>query len=77
MLGVAIKSTVKSDSLSDTSTWLDSVAAIKDATPHDALFVFKDGTERRLAVIPGNRYLYVANGKAELSSVKSVEFMSR
>lgn len=73
---VVIKSTVK-PSLSQASTWLDSVAAITDPTPRDALFVFKNGTQRRLAVVPGNRFLYLADGKVELSNLKTVEFLAR
>ena len=74
---VAIKSTVKPESFSHASTWLDSVTAIKDPTPRDALFVFKNGTQRRLAVVPGNRFLYLADGKMELSNLKAVEFLAR
>jgi hypothetical protein len=74
---VVIKSTVKPESLSQASTWLDSLAAIKDPTPRDALFVFKDGTQKRLAVVPGNRFLYLADGKVELSNLRAVEFLAR
>lgn len=74
---VVVKSKVNRDSWLQDSTWLDSVAAIQDTTPRDALFVFKDGTQRRLSVIPGNRFLYLANGKVELSKVESVEFLAR
>jgi hypothetical protein len=61
-------------------TWLDSVAAIKNATEKDALFVMKDGTERRLSWVPDFRVLYVSsrNGGAEkldLANIQSLEFV--
>ena len=65
------------DSTAVNSTWLDSAASIKDITDQDALFVFKDGTVSRLPIISGNRYLYFANGKAEIGKFDSVEFLSR
>jgi hypothetical protein len=65
------------DSTAVNSTWLDSVALIKDITDQDALFVFKDGTVSRLPIISGNRYLYFANGRAEIGKFESVEFLSR
>jgi len=73
---VRIQSMVK-DSTAVNSTWLDSVALIKDITDQDALFVFKDGTVSRLPILSGNRYLYFANGKAEIGKFESVEFLSR
>jgi hypothetical protein len=62
-------------------TWLDSVASIKDATATDALFVMKDGSERRLAMVPDFRVLYVSssNGQAEkldLAKIRSLKFLS-
>ena len=63
-----------------TKTWLDSVAAIKDVSRADALFVFRDGSERRLSVIPLNRVLYIKGGlagdeKIDLASIRSIEFI--
>jgi hypothetical protein len=63
-----------------TKTWLDSIAAIKDVTKEDALFVFRDGTERRLSVIPLNRVLYIKSQsgrdeKISLGTVRSLEFI--
>lgn len=60
-------------------TWLDSIAMIRDVTRDDALFVFKDGSERRLSVVPLNRVLYLRNQwggreKLDLTRVKSLEF---
>lgn len=60
-------------------TWLDSIAMIRDVTRGDALFVFKDGSERRLSVVPLNRVLYLKNQwggreKLDLARVKSLEF---
>ena len=62
-------------------TWLDSIAAIKDTTVDDALFVLKDGTERRLSLVSDFRVLYLANPlggreKLDLARVKSVEFLA-
>jgi len=64
-----------------TKTWLDSVAAIKEVSKDEALFVFRDGTERRLSVIPLNRVLYVkgrlaGDEKIDLASVRSLEFIA-
>ena len=62
-------------------TWIDSVASIKEATANDALFVMKDGTERRLTLVPDFRVLYVSsrNGGVErldLAKIRSLEFTS-
>jgi hypothetical protein len=59
------------------NTWLDAIASIKDITSQDALFIFKDGTARRLPVVSGNRFLYFASGKMEMGKFKSVEFLAR
>ena len=64
-----------------TKTWLDSVSAIREVSKDDALFVFRDGTERRLSVIPLNRVLYVkgrlaGDEKIDLASVRSLEFIA-
>lgn len=59
------------------NTWLDSVASISDITSQDALFTFRDGSAQRLPIISGNRFLYFANGKAEMGNFKSIEFISR
>jgi len=64
-----------------TKTWLDSIATIKDVTKDDALFVFRDRTQRRLAVIPLNRVLYIKSQsgrdeKINLATIKSLEFIS-
>ncbi|MBZ5635011.1 MAG: hypothetical protein LAO55_17965 [Acidobacteriia bacterium] len=61
-------------------TWLDSIASIKDATANDALFVMKDGTERRLAFMTDFRVLYVSNSngrteKLDLTKIQSLEFL--
>jgi hypothetical protein len=63
-----------------TKTWLDSIAAIQDVTKDDALFVFRDGTQRRLSVVPLNRVLYVKGRwgsyeKIGLSTLRSLEFI--
>jgi len=60
--------------------WLDSLAAIRETSNHDALFVSKDGTSRRLSLLTDFRVLYVANRlgaarKLDLAQVESVEFV--
>ena len=62
-------------------TWLDSIAAIRDTTASDALFVLKDGTARRLSFVTDFRVLYLANRlggteKLDLAKLKSVEFLA-
>ena len=64
-----------------TKTWLDRISAIQDITKGDALFMFKDGTEQRLSVVPLNRVLYLINEsgrrqKVDLVTVRSVGFLS-
>jgi hypothetical protein len=71
----------KSASGAPLQTWLDSVASIKDASENDALFVMRDGTERRLSFVPDFRVLYVSNpnGRAEkldLTKIRSLEFLA-
>ncbi len=57
--------------------WLDSITSIQDITADGAVFVFKDGTRRRLSVLTVNRVLYVAGsaGKTDLSHVRSLTFV--
>ncbi len=57
------------------------IAAIKDTTDHDALFVLKDGTRRRMSLLTDFRVLYLTNGsqpaeKLDLAKVKSIEFLA-
>lgn len=63
-----------------TKTWLDTIAAIKDITSDDAVFMLKDGTSRRLSVVRDNQFLYYADqrgeGKIDLAGVKSIEFLA-
>jgi len=75
----AIKTKTSTESL--VSTWLDGLAAIKDTTASDALFVFKDGTSQRMSLITDFRVLYLASRlggteKLDLEKVKSVEFLT-
>lgn len=61
-------------------TWLDSIASIKNANANDAVFVMRDGTERRLAFVPDFRILYVSNPngrgeKLDLTKVRSLEVL--
>src|SRR5215469_16930742 len=75
----AIKAKSESDSL--VRTWFDSLAEIQDTTSHDALFLMKDGTSKRMSLLTNFRVLYVANrlGGTEtldLGTVRSVEFVA-
>jgi hypothetical protein len=70
----------KTDTNQVVKTWFQSLAAIRDTTPTDALFVFRDGTSRRLSLINDFRVLYLQNrlGRAEkldLATVKAIEFL--
>jgi hypothetical protein len=84
---VAVRSTESSARLAafglhkEMSMWLDSLAAIKNVTKSDALFVFKDGSTRQLSIVNGNRFFYFANahfgsGKIDVMKVRSIEFLS-
>jgi hypothetical protein len=60
-------------------TRFDTIAAIREIADDSAVFVLKDGTARRVSVIPDNRVLYViaADGhtqKIGLRQVKSIQF---
>jgi hypothetical protein len=64
-----------------TKTWLDTIAAIRDITSRDALFVLKNGTSRRVSVVHDNRFLYFADlrggeRKIDLAGIKSIEFLA-
>jgi hypothetical protein len=64
-----------------TKTWLDTIAAIRDITSKDALFVLKNGTAQRLSVVHDNQFLYFADqhggeGKIDLAGIKSIEFLA-
>ncbi len=62
--------------------WLDSIAAIKDVREDAALFVMKDGTERRVTLIPDFRVLYIERPghpaeKLDLGRIRSLEIVSK
>lgn len=64
-----------------TKTWLDTIAAIRDITSKDALFVLKNGTAQRRSVVHENQFLYFADqhggeGKIDLAGIKSIEFLA-
>jgi hypothetical protein len=70
----------KGENQSPVRSWLDAIAAIRDTTADDALFVMKDGTSQRLSLVKDFRVLYIANRlagteKLDLAKVKSVEFL--
>ena len=75
---VAIKAKTEGESV--VKAWLDSLAAIKDTTDHDALFVFKTGTSQRMSLITDFRVLYLANRlggteRLDMARIKTVEFV--
>ena len=75
----AIKAKTHADSL--VRTWLDTLSAIKNTTPTDALFVLKDGTSRRMSLVNGFRVLYLGTrlggaDRLDLAMVKAVEFLA-
>ena len=74
---VAIKGRTERGSLVEMR--LDTVAAIRSTAGGNTLFVLKDGTERRLSLVPDFRVLYVAKRprteKIDLTMVTSVEFL--
>jgi hypothetical protein len=62
--------------------WFDSIAAIRDIRQNDAVFVTKDGAERRLTFISDFRVLYVSNGdgakkKIDLAKIKALDVVDR
>lgn len=66
----------------DVRAWLDGLAAIRDITARDALFVMKDGTSRRMSLLHDFRVLYLArqlegSEKVDLAKLESAEFTTR
>jgi hypothetical protein len=71
----------KQDSHTTAQVFLDSIAAIKNLNQDAAVFVMKDGSERRLGFIRDFRVLYVTtpNGgkeRLDLGIIKSLEIMA-
>ena len=61
--------------------WIDTLSGVRDIWPDSALFVMKDGTQRRLSLITDFRVLYVNQGstrtqKLDLSKIQSLEMLS-
>ncbi|HXP87151.1 MAG TPA: hypothetical protein VN841_20640 [Bryobacteraceae bacterium] len=61
------------------SVWIDTIAAIRDTTEHSALFVMRDGSERRWSLLHDFRVLYFVDRsgrpeRVDLAHVGSVEF---
>ncbi len=62
------------------SIWLDTIAAIIETTEPAALFLMRDGTQKRVSLVGDFRVLYLRNEsgapeKLDLAKVKSVEFL--
>lgn len=75
----AIKGRVGDDT--EVRTWLDSLAAIRVTNDHEARFVSRDGTSRRMSLVTDFRVLYLADRlggsrKLDLAKVGSIEFLS-
>ena len=71
--------TAKTETNSQVTAWFDRLAAIQDTTASDALFVWKNGTSRRLSLVNDFRVLYLANRlggkeKLDLAKVRTVQF---
>jgi hypothetical protein len=69
---------VRTDSRSNVRVWLDSIAAVRQTTPEDALFELKDGTRQRLSFLADFRVLYFEtrsniSDRVDLRDVRSVE----
>ena len=78
---ICSRSVIKGEDSSHTlvSSPFDSLAEIKDTTADSALFISRNGTERRLSLVKDFRVLYVqtesgGTEKLDLNSVASVEF---
>jgi hypothetical protein len=65
------------------SIWLDGIASVdhisRTAGPVTAMFRFKDGSERQVSIVAGNRVLYVRYyfghiEKMDLGSVSRIDF---
>ena len=73
-----MKAKAEQDALA--KVWLDGITAIRDTTDHDALFVMRDGTQKRLALVKDFRVFYLAgesgqSEKIDIDAVKSIEFL--
>jgi hypothetical protein len=73
----AIRGRDQSGALVD--VWLDSIRTITAATPLEADFLLKDGTQRRITLLSDFRVLYLERRlggpeRIDLGMVKSVEF---
>jgi len=63
------------------SVWIDTIAEIRDTTEHDALFVTRDASGRRLSLLHDFRVLYFVDrsgreGKVDLAKVASIEILT-
>lgn len=71
----------KQDNHTTAQIWLDSIAAIKDVHQDAAVFVMKDGTQRRLGFVRDFRVLYVVtpngqNERLDLGTIKSLDMLA-
>jgi hypothetical protein len=60
--------------------WFESIAAIRNIRQNEAVFVTRDGSERRLTFVSDFRVLYVsreggAKRKIDLAKIKSLEIL--
>ena len=70
----------RTDDGSAAKIWIDHLSAIRDITANSALFVMKDGTQKRLSLITDFRVLYLQEGSAkpqklDLSKIQSLQMV--
>ena len=70
----------RTDDGSAAKIWIDRLSAIRDITANSALFVMKDGTQKRLSLITDFRVLYLQEGSAkpqklDLSKIQSLQMV--
>ena len=70
----------RTDNGSAAKIWIDVLSAIRDITADSALFVMKDGTQRRLSLITDFRVLYLQEGiakpqKLDLSKIQALQMV--
>ena len=80
-VGMCSRVAIKGDTAghAEEDVWLDTIAAIRNTTERNALFVMRDGSQRRLSLLHDFRVLYFVDGsgragKVDLAKVEALEF---
>jgi len=73
---------IKNERNSVESVWLDRISEIRETTDTNALFLMRDGAQRRLSLVTDFRVLYLGSGpgspaKLDLGKVRSLQFISQ